>query len=725
MNKKRGCWLAIGLALLMTLTVWTLVAAAGPPEGDPDQDNGRRVSLASTGAECLTVGAGFPDAVSATVRLQWEGQIDRAALVLAAAGSRGGHSVYVNGQRIGSAPVEPEDNLFCQPGAPPPALAPGVEIPVPVDILRQGDNVIALTNDADPGDGWMAIHVKLRIYGVLSSPPVEAVPMLPTSRIGVTGPYSDSIELPGSYVDDRPHWIWWQVPETYTVPAPLLVAIHGMGGDGEGALNDLGPTADGRGWLLVAPTMHNRVIDVNEGTHAIAWVGAQHDIIAAVEFMIDNYDVDKSRIYIVGQSMGGQTALVMRSKYPDVFAAAVEWMGYTDLGLWQQELYALGLGAGAGKWPERNAQRVITETTSTDPGDPGDPPTNPDPAVQFEYQRRSPIKVAANGRLVPLQMWHGVGDLAVISTSHPIPMQTVVNNSDPITPAVLNLVDKCKNPNYPPPPLSDPTLNYGHCYKPFEFPLLPDYPEADEEIIFDFLYSHTLSPQPPLSVTILTDESKPYYWLNLAQTGGDHWSQVQASCDLTKTTVTAIISDTHSLIVACNLGSTSVMGSVVEQPGLGLPATTYLVKGGDSDKLERYTSGYLTATLITPGQFTLTISAIEVEVSADPGTVWAMGGAVTSTITSLAKDQLNNPVPDGTTVEFSTTEGTFSNGSSTYVTTTTGGQATAILSLEPTDDGAEIVASVEGVTGSTTVTVGVARVYLPVVKRNQDSLSGF
>lgn len=689
----------------MTLALWSAVSASGPLEDTPpNQDNGRRVSLASTGAKCLAVEAGlFPDSISATVHLRWEGQIDRATLVLAAAGSRGGHSLYVNDQRVGGAPVEPSDHLFCQPGSPPPALASGVEIPVPVEVLRQGDNVIALTNDADPGDGWTVIHAKLRIYGLLSSPPVETVPTVAARKVGATGPPSGTLTLPGSYIDNQPHVIWWQEPQTYAVPAPLLVAIHGMGGDGEGALNALGPSADGRGWLLVAPTMHNKVIDVNEGTHAIAWVGAQHDIIAAVEYMIDNYDVDKSRIYAVGQSMGGQTALMMRSKYPDVFAAAAEWMGYTDLGIWQQELYELGQGEGQGRWPERNAQRVITETTSTAPDDPGDPPTDPDPAVQFEYHRRSPIKMAANGRLVPLQMWHGVRDIAVISTSHPIPMQTEVNSSDPITAAVLNLVDKCKNPN--PPPLSDPTRNFGHCYSPFHFPLLPDYPEADGEEVLDFLYGYTLSSQPPLSLTILTDESKPYYWLNLVQTGGDHWSQVTATCDMTKTTVTAVVSDTRPLTVACNLGSTPIGGSVVEQPGLGLPDTTYLVEGGGNYRLETYTSGYLTAALTTTGRTTLTISAIAVEVSVDPAMVWGARPA-TSTVTVLVQDQMSRPVPDATTVKLTASEGAFPNESSTYVTATAEGRTTAVLSLGPTeDDVVEIVASAESVTGSMSIDV--------------------
>lgn len=133
--------------------------------------------------------------------------------------------------------------------------------------------------------------------------------------------------------------------------------------------------------------------------------------------------------------------------------------------------------------------------------------------------------------------------------------------------------------------------------------------------------------------------------------------------------------------------------------------------------LENYASGYLTTVLTTTGQYSLTISAISMEVSADPPLV-PTGETTTSTIRAIVQDHLSNPVPDGTIIEFSTTEGTFPNGSSTYTTTLTGGQVTTTLTLGPTTDPAEITASVESVTSSTTVNVISARIYLPVVVKS-------
>jgi len=165
------------------------------------------------------------------------------------------------------------------------------------------------------------------------------------------------------------------------------------------------------------------------------------------------------------------------------------------------------------------------------------------------------------------------------------------------------------------------------------------------------------------------------------------------------------------LTVAFNLGSTALgltrITDKLKQPGMGLPATTYLVKGGSNNYLYSYTSGYLTTTLASIGQFTLSISAIEVEVLANPDMVSGWQTA-TSTITTVVRDHLSNPIPDGTIIQFSTTEGTFPNGGSTYTTTATGGLVTTTLTLgpsEPTADLAEIAVGVESVTGSTSIEI--------------------
>ena len=670
---KKSYWLAIGLALVTVITLRNLASATGP-EDSPEQDGGRRAGLTSTTVKCLAVQAGTPDSASATVRLEWAGQVDEAFLVLAAAGSQGGHSVYVNGRRVGSAPVQPGGRP-CQAESP-------VGIPIPTEVLINGQNVITLTNDANLSDGWTAAGLYLEIHGVLSLPPTLPEGLPPTllpSGIEVTAVVSDNVPLTSSY-DGISHQVWYQVPDGYTgsTPVPLLIGMHGWSGTGEMMLNFMGPAVNERGWLFAAPNTHGAYY--LDGRQAMAWPGAQHDVIDAIEYMMSSYNVDTSRIYIAGPSMGGHDTTVMATKYPDVFAAAVEWAGFTDVTTWYVELYDLDSQPGYyQQWRLRQMRREM---------DPGcDPEVDLDfeqgcgtpPAEPFEYQRRSTTEMPQNSRLVPLKIWHDVEDI-LIDVHHARDLRDAINSWHPPTPVTLiEVVGGCGS-------------TYNHCY-------CPDFDE-----VFDYLAGFTLSSQPPPSVTVRTDEPKPYYWLNVAQTGGDHWSQVQASYDLTSTTVMATISDTQSLTVAFNLGSTPMMGRITQRPGMGLPATTYLVKGGGNNYLHNYTSGYLTTTLATTGQFSLTISAIEAELSASPPMVSGWQTA-TSTITAVAKDQLNNPVPDGTTIEFSTTEGTFPDESSTYTATATGGLVTTTLTLGPSADLAEVVASVESVTGSTSVDV--------------------
>ena len=664
---KKGYLLAIGLALVLTLTVWNSVSAARPPEDDPDQDGGRRVGLASTAVECLAVKGGTLDSASATVRLQWEGEVEEVFLVLSAAGSQGGHSIYVNGQRVGSAPIR-SDGPPCQAGLPGIISFPTDMIPIPPEVLVRGQNVITLTNDANVNDGWTAANLYLEIHGVLSGPPVASLEDTllapPPLEVGAMATVSGTVALTSTYELAQGQVItqvvWYQIPMSYTgsISVPLLIGAHGMGVTGQWIRDHLAVEANNRGWLLAAPDMHGRYY-VNHGKYHLAWVGAQHDIMDTIEYMMSEYEVDSSHIYILGHSMGGQMATVMAAKYPDVFAAMAEWSGFTDLTAWYYESEALG-----------ESVEVIENETGGIP-----------PAVPFEYQRRSAMEMPQNSRLIPLHMWHNEADKRV-PVHHPYDLAGAINSWNPPMAVTVTTVIT-----------AGCTDTHKHCY-------FPDFEE-----VFDYLEGFTLSSQPPSSVTIRTDASKPYYCLDLSQTGGDHWSEVEAAYSLADKTVTVTISDTQPLTLAFNLGSTPIMGRVVEQPGMGLPATTYLVRGGSNNYLHNYTSGYLTTTLLTVGQFTLTISAIEAEVSANPDMVsgWQ---AATSTITAVVQDHLSNPIPDDTIIRFSTTEGTFPNGSSTYTTTVLGGQVTTTLTLAAVAaDLAGITARVESITGSTSVNI--------------------
>ena len=224
-------------------------------------------------------------------------------------------------------------------------------IPIPAQALKKGENRITLTNDADMNDGWTAANLQLEIHGVLSGPPVAALemsqPVVERPSLDEQTPILGSILLTSTYELTQgsviSQLVSYQVPGGYTgsVPVPLIIGLHGMGGTGQGARDSFAAEADNRGWLLAAPEMHGSYY-VNTGQYSLAWTGAQHDVMDTVAYMMSEYEVDPARIYVAGGSMGGQTSAMMAAKYPDVFAAAVAWKPLTDLSDWYADLDALG-----------------------------------------------------------------------------------------------------------------------------------------------------------------------------------------------------------------------------------------------------------------------------------------------------------------------------------------------------------------------------------------------
>jgi dienelactone hydrolase len=662
--------LALGL-LLLSLSLPRVVSASEPGDGSGHQGGGV-IGVASSALKCLAIRGGVPARTSGVVELTWQGQAERARLVLSVAGTEAAHRIRVNGYPVALAPI--------YPGGRPCSAENYLHLDVPPEVLRQGDNLIEIANDALSSDGWTAANVRLEAFGDVTN--VQAGRPDRTGQMGIASttaaPPPFIFTFTNTY-DGSGQEAIAQQPDGYdgNTPVPLLIYAHGRSGVMEAGIDLFGSAANDKGWLLASPEMHgswpipdicyedpydpaceydDRTLLDKPGAFAYASLESQYDIIGTVNYMVNNYNVKVAQIYLAGCSMGGQIDTVTAAKYPHIFAAVFDNMGPTDMYQWYDENNSY----------YRNTMRKECHIG----GDPKAPWENP-----FCYQRRSSVHFASNYIHIPISITHSIND-TVVPIHHARELRDAINAYGPDWPAsVLEDSSVTCAPDY-------------HCYEP------------DSMAVLSFLESFTLN-RNPSHVNIATDESKTYYWLNLAQTGGDHWTRVEVTYYPISTTVTATISDTEPLTVGFNLGSTP-MTDIIEQPGMGLPVTTYLVKGGGVHALADYTSGYLTTTLADTGRFTLTISAVEADVAAKPAMILG-GHAATSTITAVFKDHLDNPIPNGTIVQFSTSEGVFPNMSSTYTAAATGGQATATLTLPPTADLAEISAGVESVVGSTLV----------------------
>ena len=110
------------------------------------------------------------------------------------------------------------------------------------------------------------------------------------------------------------------VPTNYDAKKkwPLVVALHGMGGDENSFFasynnGELKRIAEARGYLIVCPKGR---------APASMYMGpAETDVIDVLNAMKRDYSIDDDRVYLMGHSMGGYGSWSVAINHPDLFAA--------------------------------------------------------------------------------------------------------------------------------------------------------------------------------------------------------------------------------------------------------------------------------------------------------------------------------------------------------------------------------------------------------------------
>lgn len=112
---------------------------------------------------------------------------------------------------------------------------------------------------------------------------------------------------------------------------PLIIALHGMGGDANFIVRDrLIDLAEEGGYIVAGPLGYNVVGWF--GSPVIAMGGgpvdppnlaelSEKDVMNVLEMMKKEFNVDEKRTYILGHSMGGAGSLFLGQKYTDTWAA--------------------------------------------------------------------------------------------------------------------------------------------------------------------------------------------------------------------------------------------------------------------------------------------------------------------------------------------------------------------------------------------------------------------
>lgn len=181
------------------------------------------------------------------------------------------------------------------------------------------------------------------------------------------------------------------------VKRPLLVGLHTWGQDytmrpeehGGGAL------AVEKGWVFIYPNFRG----ANDRPEATGSELVVKDIIGAVEYCRKNASVDEERIYLLGCSGGGYTALLMAGRAPGTWAGVSAWVPISNLKAWYIESKAGRTGYEAS----------IAKSCGGDP--------TSDAGAEAEAARRSPVTYLKDAQGVRLDIWGGITD-DVVPFSH-------------------------------------------------------------------------------------------------------------------------------------------------------------------------------------------------------------------------------------------------------------------------------------------------------------------
>ena len=172
-------------------------------------------------------------------------------------------------------------------------------------------------------------------------------------------------------------------------PVPLLVALHTWSGDyKQRSYNECVRWCAEKRWAYIHPNFRGR----NRTPQATGSDLVVADIVSAVEFAKRNTAIDAGRIYAMGVSGGGYTALLLAGRKPEIWAGVSAWASITNLRIWYFEC-------------RRARRQYYKEIGKSCGGAPG-----ASPAVDREYKHRSPVTHLKNAVGLPVDINAGIHD---------------------------------------------------------------------------------------------------------------------------------------------------------------------------------------------------------------------------------------------------------------------------------------------------------------------------
>ena len=193
---------------------------------------------------------------------------------------------------------------------------------------------------------------------------------------------------------------------------PLIVGLHTWSYDRHNQITKLLPLAEKLNFNLLLPEFRGPNLDTNPiAREACGSELAKADIIEAVDYALENYDVDRDNIFLIGGSGGGHMALLIAGYAPERFKAIISAVPITDLKKWTEQSASYG-------------KHVIACTG-------GD---------EAEMMRRSPISYVDKIAEANLKIYHGKWDRTV-PVSHSLTLYNEIVTRHPEARVYLDIFD--------------------------------------------------------------------------------------------------------------------------------------------------------------------------------------------------------------------------------------------------------------------------------------------
>ena len=192
---------------------------------------------------------------------------------------------------------------------------------------------------------------------------------------------------------------------------PLLVVLHSWS-YGRQNIKKLLPLAEKNDFNVLSPDFRGaNLVENPKCQEACGSELAKADIIEAIDYVIENYDVDSDNIFLVGASGGGHMALLMAGYAPERFKAIAAVASITDLAAWVTQSEGYG--------------RHVIACTGGD---------------ENEMRLRSPMNYIDKIAEANLKIYHGKWD-PVVPVSHSVNLYNELSARHPEAKVYLDLFD--------------------------------------------------------------------------------------------------------------------------------------------------------------------------------------------------------------------------------------------------------------------------------------------